>query len=214
MIAFGMETSCYDRSFVGSFGGELFAARGSERVYVGHDRPHFAQANDQCFDLVGGKSGKKPLLALECGFNHLVMERLTCAGQFNEPRAVVVRIRRARRQPLFVGNIKAAAHSTFVETDGVDDLVRADVRKASENAHNAPLGDANSEVCPVGIGCSARESVRNVSEEVGDVPFEVEDLTTVQAGSASANILLHINAPKSINKTSKPCVERRRFGSV
>lgn len=214
MIALGVENNLYERSAGGSLGRDLFSARGSERVYVGHDRPHFAQTNDQCFDLVGGKSGKKPLLALECGFNHLVMERLTCAGQLNEPRAVVVRIRRARGQPLFVENIKAAAHRAFVETDGVDDLVRADVWKASEDTHDAPLGDANAEVCPVGIGRSPRESVRDVGEEVGDVPFEVEDLTTVQAGSASANIFLHINAPKSINKTSKPCVERRRFGSV
>lgn len=214
MTAFGLENNLYERSAGGSFGCELFSTHGSEGVHVGHDRPHFTQAHDQCFDLVGSKSREKPLLALERGFDHPVMKRLTCAGQLNEPRAIVVRIRRAHGQSLFVENIKAAAHSTLVETDRIDDLVCADVWKAREDAHNAPLGDANAEVSPVRVGRSARESVRNVSEEVGNVPFEVEDLTAVQAGSASANILLHINAPKSINKTSKPCVERRRFGWV
>ena len=167
-----------------------------ERIHVRYNGLHLSQADDQCFDFFGSQFRQQPFLALQRRNNDLIMERLTSPRQLDQPRSVVFRVGRACGQALFIEHIETSADSAFIEADGIDDLDRADVRHSCENAHHAPFCDAESKVLPISVGGAARESVGNISEEVRDVPLEVEHLAPINRQGSPANILLHERCSK------------------
>lgn len=191
MSARSLKVRFYRQRFERSFSGRFRRTSRAERVHVGNGRSYFAQAYDQCFNFVGCKIGQQSLFALEGRLDDFVVKGLTCARQLDQARSVVVWIGNRRCQAAFSENVEAPAHRAFIQANSVDDLVGTDVRKAGENAHNAPLGDAYTEVLSVGVGCSTREPVRYVSEKIWNVSIEIEDATSAYFDGSSADIFLH-----------------------
>lgn len=191
MSALILTIECRQRRFGRSFRNKFCRARRGKSVHVRNGRPYFAQANDQRLNFLGRKIGQQSLFALEGGLNDLVVEILTRARQLNKARAIIVRVRNRCCQSLFVESIKAPAYGAFIQADSVDDTVGADVRKTRQYTHHTPLGNADAEVFSVGVGCATREFVRDISEEVRNVSFEVEHLATIYRDGSPTNIFLH-----------------------
>lgn len=143
-------------------------------VGVRHVCPQFSQANDQGLELMRRKGRKQSSLARKRCDDDAVVQRVPRFRQANNPRAIVLGIEVAGDKPSVLQLVKGSAHCALVETNSIDDLIGADFGHACEHSHHAPFRDADSEMLPVRVGSASRESVRNVSEKIGNVTIEVE----------------------------------------
>lgn len=174
----------------------LRRAEGVVGIHIRHSGTHLSQTDNKSLDLLRRKGRQQSLLARKCRNNNTVVKCIAGLGQPHDPRAVVLGVRLARNKSFVFKYVQAPADSTLIESDRVNDLVGADIRQSREHAHHAPLGDAKAEVLPVGIGCAARQSVRDVSKEIWDVPIEIENGAAGYGCSSLTNVfLLHENCP-------------------
>ncbi len=184
----------------------LSRAEGIVGIHVRHGGANLSQANDKGLDLLRRKSRQQSFFARKRRNNNAVVKRVAGFGQSHDSRTIVLGVRFARHKPLLLEHMQTPADRAFVEADRVDDLVGADIGHSREYAHHAPFGDAETEVLPVGIGCTARQSVRNISEKIRNVPIEIEHgATGYGCGPLTSVLLLHENCPAT---------SRRKFGRL
>lgn len=181
-----------------------FALSGARRVVGVHVRDvgaHLPQADDQGFDLFRRKGRQQPFFARKRRSNNAIMESVAGSGQPHDPRAVVVGIWLTRNKPLVLKHVQAPADRALIKSDRINDLVGADVRHSRENAHHTPFGDPKTEVIPVGVGSTARQPVRDVSEKVRDVPIQIEHGAAGYGCSSLTDVfLLHEYLPRNFSK--------------
>lgn len=180
-----------------------FTLRGAERIvsiHVRHVGAQLSQTNDKALGLLRRKARQQPLFARKRRDDDAVMKRIAGFGQAHDSRTVVVGVGFACHKPLLLKYMQASADRAFIKSDRIDDLVGADIRHASEYAHYAPFGDAKSEMLPVGVGCAARQSVRNVGEKIWNMTIEIErDSVGCCCGLLTNVFLLHKNAPQLLD---------------
>ncbi len=182
-------------------------------VHVRYAGAYLSQANDKGLDLFWRKSRQQPLLSCKCCNDNAVVKRVTGSGQSHDPRAVVLGIRLTCNKSFVFKYVQTSADCAFVESDRVDDLVGTDIRHSREHAHHAPLGDAKAEVLPVGVGCAARQSVRDVSEKIRDVSIEIEHGAAGYGCGSLTNVFLLHELPRNFSKeNSVTCIRPKIQG--
>lgn len=187
----------------------LSRAQGIVGIHVRHIGTQFSQANDEVLSLLRRKTGQQSVFPRKRRDNDAVVKRIAGFGQPHNSRTIVLGVRFARDEPLLLENMQASADCAFIESDGVDDLVGADIRHARENPHHAPFGDAKAEMLPVGVGCATRQSVRNVGEKIRNVTVEIERCPTGRRDSPLTNVFLLHKMPRNCSTEIRPFAKDR-----
>lgn len=180
----------------------LGRAEGIVSIHVRHVGSHFSQANNKRLDLLRQKRRQQPFFAGKRRNNNAVVKCIAGLRQPHNPRAVVLGIGLAGNESFLFEHVQAPADRALIKSDRIDDLVSADVGHSREHAHYAPLGDAKAKMLSVGVGCAARQPVRNIREKVWDVAVEIERNPVGRCCCAflTNDFLAHQNAPQFLDK--------------
>lgn len=189
----------------------LSRTQGIVGIHVGHAGAHLSEADDKGLDLFRRKGRQQSLFARKRRNYNAVVKRISGLGQSHDPRAVVLGIWLTCNKPLVFKYVQAPADRALIKSDRVDDLVGADTRLSREHAHHAPLGNAQTELLPVGVGCAARQSVRNVSEKVRDVPIEIEHGAAGYGCCPLTNVFLLHELPRNFSKENSVTCTRPKI---
>jgi len=183
----------------------LSGAQGVVGIHVRYAGAYLSQADDKSLDLLRRKRRQQSLFARKRRNNNAVMKCIPGFGQPHDPRAIVLGIRLAGNKSFLFKYVQAPADSALIKSDRINNLVGADIWHSREHAHDAPLSDAKAKVLPVGIGCAARQSVRDVSKKIRDVPIEIEHGAAGHGCGSLTNVFLfHENCPATSLRKIRP----------